>query len=308
MRRVPYAPVDIVLSLSRMATAMIQGHRTRLDMIESWADHDADTFHSFAATAKRFGVDLQSADVLDVGCGANAPMTAMLHASGVRVTGVDHYLGYRWGLGFKPARYWQYLREAGPLKTARKILGECVYDRTYFTRLSEVVGRPLTERGLDLRAMDIATLGFSDSSFDLVHSNATWEHLPDVRRANEEVARVLRPGGLAYIEIHLFPSISGGHDLPWIVPGRIELQGRIPWRHLRDPEWQAPVYLNRLRERDYLGHFTQTPSLEVIDWITEFVEGEEFVTEEIRQELDDYSVAELTRRSVIAVLRKTGRA
>jgi SAM-dependent methyltransferase len=289
-----------------MVTKMIRAHRRRLHMLESWADHDAEVFRAFAATAKHYGVDLQSADVLDVGCGANAPMTVMLHASGARVIGVDQDLGYRWGLGFNPARYRQYMREAGPLKTARKILGEYVYDRTYFTRLSTAVSWPLTERGLDLRAMDIAQLGFRDSSFDVVHSNAAWEHLPDVRRANEEVARVLRPGGLAYIEIHLFPSLSGGHDLPWIVPGRIDLQGRMPWRHLRDPEWQAPVYLNRLRERDYVDHFTGTPRLEVIDWITEFVEGEELVTEEIRQEVGDYSVVELTRRSVIAVLRKTG--
>src|SRR5882762_8857240 len=99
--------VELLLTSTRMVTQIIESHRTRRNMLQSWADHDAQTFQAFAETVGRFGVNLQSADVLDVGCGANAPMTVMLHASGARVTGVDHYLGYRWGLGFNPARYWQ---------------------------------------------------------------------------------------------------------------------------------------------------------------------------------------------------------
>jgi SAM-dependent methyltransferase len=291
-----------------MVTDIVQAHRSRRNMLRAWAAHDAETYRAFADTADRFGLDLRGVDILDLGCGANAPMSVMLHAAGARVTGVDHKLGYRWGLGFNPSRYWQYIREAGALKTARKIVGECVYDRTYFASLGASTALPLTERGLDLRAMDISRLDFEDRSFDVVHSNATWEHLPDVPAANKEVARVLRPGGLAYIEIHLFPSLSGGHDLPWIVPGRIDLAGRKEWGHLRDPHWQAPVYLNRLRERDYLNYFRQTSGIEVVDWITEFVEGEEFLTDEVRRGLPDYSAAELTKRSIVAVLKKDSSA
>ena len=89
-----------------------------------------------------------------------------------------------------------------------------------------------------------------EKTFDVVHSNATWEHVKDVEAANRTLAATLRPGGIAYIEIHLFPSLSGGHDLPWITPGRTVLGDVRPWQHLRDPDWKAPVYLNRLRERD----------------------------------------------------------
>jgi SAM-dependent methyltransferase len=287
-----------------MITNIVQNHRTRCDMLRAWAEHDASTFRAFTDTTARFGINLRSAAVLDVGCGSNAPMSLMLHAGGARVTGIDHRVGHRWGLGFKPSRYWQYARDVGPLKTARKVVGEWVYDRRYFESLSASIGLPLTEVGLDLRAMEAGRLAFDDGSFDVVHSNATWEHLADVDQANREVARVLRPGGLAYIEIHLFPSLSGGHDLPWIVPGRIELKGCQPWRHLLDPRWQAPVFLNRLRERDYLKLFTETPGLEVVDWMTEYVEGEELLTDDLLHALPDYSAAELTRRSVIAVVRK----
>ena len=223
-----------------MVTEFYREHRKRQDMLQAWAEHDVDTFRAFSRTTQRFGFDVRGADILDLGCGINAPMSVMLHAGGARVTGIDHRLGYRWGLGFKPSRYWRYAKEAGVLKAARKVAGESVYDRKYFASLAASAGLSLTEHGLDLRAMDINRLDFPDASFDVVHSNATWEHLSDVRLANQEVARVLRPGGMAYIEFHLFPSLSGGHDLPWIVPGRADLGGRLPWRHLRDATWQAP--------------------------------------------------------------------
>jgi SAM-dependent methyltransferase len=280
------------------------GHRRRLEMLQSWASHDANVYRAFMKTISDLGCVPDRTSVLDIGCGANAPVTIMLHSAGVKVTGIDGYIGYRWGLGFKPGRYWRYLQEAGIRKTARKIIGECVYDRHYYIALAQAIGCSLTEKGLDLRQMNAENLQFEDSSFDVVYSNAAWEHFADVRQVNHEVARVLRKGGIAYIEIHLFPSLSGGHDLPWIVPGKTDLGGIRPWRHLRDLSWEAPVYLNRLREKDYCRFFEETQRFEVVEWKTEFTEGEEFITEELLHELSDYTRQELTKRSVIVVLRK----
>lgn len=273
-------------------------------MLRAWAQHDADTFRRFVQSLDQLGIDTKRARVLDLGCGSNAPMTVLLHSHGARVTGADKYLGHRWGLGFRPERYAAYLREAGIAKSLRKFVGEWVYDRTYFSTLSKTVGLALSERGMDLRSMEVTKLEFDAATFDVIHSNATWEHIADVPAANRELARVLRPGGVAYIEIHLFPSLSGGHDLPWIVPGKTELGGHMAWAHLRDPQWQEPVYLNRLRERDYAANFRSTPGLEVVDWITEYTEGGSLLTDEIRSELPDYTPEELTKRSIIAVLRK----
>ena len=284
---------------------MLNGYRRRVEMLRAWANHDAEVYRAFAGTVAALDRPIERRRVLDIGCGANAPITLILHSAGVPVTGVDDYLGYRWGLGFKPSRYTSYVREVGAARTARKMIGELVYDREYYTALSREVGMPLVEKGLDLQKMNAERLAFADNSFDLIHSNATWEHLPHVDAANREVVRVLRPGGLAYIEIHLFPSLSGGHDLPWIVPGRTDLGGVTPWGHLRDPNWKAPVPLNRLRERDYRQVFERTPGLEIVDWRTEFTEGDELLTEAVERELSEYSRDELTRRSIIVVVRKT---
>ena len=276
-------------------------------MLTAWATHDAEVYRAFVDTVAALDRPIAQRRVLDIGCGANAPISLILHSSGVPVTGIDDYLGFRWGLGFKPSRYASYLREVGATRTARKMVGELLYDRHYYAALSRAIGSPLFEEGLDLRKMNAEQLAFADGSFDLIHSNATWEHLPNVAAANREVARVLRPGGLAYIEIHLFPSLSGGHDLPWIVPGRTDLGGVTPWGHLRDPQWRAPVHLNRLRERDYRHHFECTRGLEIVQWRTEYTEGDQWLTKTLEGELSDYSREELTKRSIIVVVRKTSR-
>jgi SAM-dependent methyltransferase len=283
---------------------MVNGYSARVAMLQAWAAHDADTFRVFTETARKNGVDPFRARVLDVGCGSNAPMSVLLHSAGATVTGIDAYVGHRWGLGFKPSRYIAYLQEAGALKTLRKLAGEFVYDRHYYATLAEKTGLTLTEKNLDLRKGDVHSVPIPDGSVDLVHSNATWEHVPDVAEANRQIARVLQPGGLAFIEIHLFPSLSGGHDLPWIVPGKIEMGDVIPWQHLRNPAWQAPVFLNRLRERDYDRLFRSTPHLEIVEWRTEYTEGQQLLTEEIRAELPGYSDEELTKRSIIVVARR----
>jgi SAM-dependent methyltransferase len=294
-------PLDLMNSL-------IARHITRREMLRAWAAQDIDVFNGFCRTVTQLlATPIADLRILDLGCGSNAPMTVLLHAAGCRVTGADAELGLRWGLGFSPARLTAYGRQAGLLKAARKALGELVYDRFYFKHLAALSTLPLADEGLDIRRMEVGALELPSESFDAVHSNATWEHVRDVASANREVARVLKPGGVAYIEIHLFPSLSGGHDLPWTVPGKTVMGDVTPWRHLRNPSWQPPVFLNRLREADYRAMFESTDDLEIVDWRTEFTEGQELLTREIQSSLEAYTAEELTKRSIIVVARKRQR-
>jgi SAM-dependent methyltransferase len=283
---------------------LLTQHKKRLSMLKAWALHDASIYRTFIETLQRYGYAFDGMRILDMGCGANAPLTLMLHSAGAHITGVDAYIGHRWGLGFRLRRYVSYVKEAGLVRTLRKSIGELVYDRHYYISLTDALGFDLTEKGIDLREVAAEDLPFDDETFDAIYSNATWEHLVDVRTVNQEVARVLRPGGLAYIEIHLFPSLSGGHDLPWIVPGKTEMGNIAPWGHLRNASWQAPVYLNRLREKDYHRLFAETPKLEIVEWITEYTEGEGLITDELLEELSDYTEEELTKRSIVVIIRK----
>jgi SAM-dependent methyltransferase len=54
----------------------------------------------------------------------------------------------------------------------------------------------------DLRVADAENLPFADASFDIVYSWGVLHHSPDTRRCFAEVARVLRPGGVARILIY----------------------------------------------------------------------------------------------------------
>lgn len=285
----------------------MNGYSFRREQLRAWATHDAHIYRSFRETVERVtGRPVTALRVLDLGCGSNAPMTLLLHAAGCRVTGVDAVVGHRWGLGIRPGRYSAYFREAGLARTLRKLAGELAFDSLYYRTLASATGLRLSEAGLDLQAMDVQNPKLPRDTFDVIHSNATWEHVADVNAANRTVAAALRPGGIAYIEIHLFPSLSGGHDLPWITPGKTELGDVLPWQHLRKADWQAPVFLNRLREQDYRRAFENTKGLSILEWRTEFTEGKDLVTPAILEELEGYNADELTKRSIIVVARKEG--
>jgi SAM-dependent methyltransferase len=104
---------------------------------------------------------------------------------------------------------------------------------------------------LSVLRMSATKMTFADGSFDLVLSCSVLEHIDDSRAALEEVVRVLRPGGVAFISLHLYTSHSGQHD------PKIFAQGRpvAPlWPHLR-PEHAHSVgssaFLNRMRLDDW---------------------------------------------------------
>ena len=73
---------------------------------------------------------------------------------------------------------------------------------------AESVGRVqtrLTLRDLpyqDLRQGSVLDLPFADASFDLVFSHGVLHHVPDIRQAQQEICRVLRPGGELVIMVY----------------------------------------------------------------------------------------------------------
>jgi SAM-dependent methyltransferase len=68
-----------------------------------------------------------------------------------------------------------------------------------------------------IQRMEGGRIPFPDHTFDVVCSNFVLEHIPDLRSAAAEMARVLRPGG---VMVHLFPDKSvwrEGHcELPFL--------------------------------------------------------------------------------------------
>ena len=106
-----------------------------------------------------------------------------------------------------------------------------------------------------LCVMDVCGMSFPENSFDFVYSRSVLHHLPQPVTAINEIARVLRPGGVAYVSIHPYTSETGCLDPRIYTDRRHEVLG---WQHLRPGargKVQPPnVYLNRLRLEEWRSY------------------------------------------------------
>jgi len=266
----------------------------------------AATYHSAnldaRAAAERYtGRDLTELDVLEIGAGQRFPLSLLVHPAGARVVGIDMDEVTPRAGARQLVAVW---RRNGPERALKTLVRRALFDRAFYRDLARVFGAPLRTDGLDLRVMDACALGFPDESFDCILSVSVFEHIYDVDAAAREMARVLRPGGVAYVDICLFPGISGGHHPDWFEPEAVRPRAVPPWNHLRQ-DLQAPdVYLNRLRRDDYLAAFRR--HLEVLE-LTCRRQGEAHFTEEVGRELPGYSPDDLLTGSMLVVLGKGSR-
>lgn len=263
-----------------------------------FARHD---FNNFQAVKNRYerhtGQSLSGKRILDIGCGQRYPHLLLLAGCGNQISGIDLEIvgpGYR--------KYLKMLKENGWERSLKSFLRQLFFDHLYFAELSRLSGFPLNRKNLDIRWADATSVPFPDNHFDLIVSTAVFEHIADVPAAVKEVARVLKPRGLCDIEIHLFTSISGGHNLTWHDPDGNPSRTVPPWDHLRKNLFPTHVYLNRLREHEYRNIFSRY--LSILDWVSLKFEGEKFLTPEIEKELSAFSREELLKKNIVVVGQK----
>lgn len=266
----------------------------------------ADDFRTYLAARQRLAGYLGGAvtgkRMLDVGCGQHYPETLLYHNDGNQITGIDLDVV---GVGPSLRKYAAIARQNGFKRAAKSLVRELAFDPLYYGELERLYGRKLA-RSVDLRAADAARLPFEADSFDLVVSTNAFEHIEDLDGAVGEVARVLKPGGLAHIDIHLYTSLSGGHHLEWTFPAREQARRVPPWDHLRANHHAVDYYLNRARWNDYRASFER--HLVIVAWLPGRREGERFLTPAVRAELAAYSDDELLTRNIIVVATRRGGA
>jgi len=244
--------------------------------------------------------EIKELRVLDLGCGQTATQTVLFTADGADTVGVDVEVPtYAMGLG----TIVKVVRTNGIERAIKSFLRHWLFDRRFFRGLAAPYGGRLPFDQLDVRLMDATALSFADDSFDFVSSAWVFEHIADVAAAVGEVNRVLRPSGIAWINAHLFPSLSGGHNLDWHDPDG-NPSGKVPaWDHLRDSRYPANVHLNRLRLEDYRRIFAD--AVDVVDEALTF-QGVGLLTPAIKEELSKkgYTREDLTTASVRFLCRK----
>ncbi len=173
--------------------------------------------------------------------------------------------------------------------------------------------------------MSASDMWFKDNMFDLVISNAVFEHVKDAKAVLQEVFRVLKPGGGIYAHWNPHSSfLMGGHDIgvPFLHPwAHLRLSKeehvKILAKMLNDPELlrtanppehtitpeRAKTYanspdllfkhmdddLNKLRIRDLLTYAREV-GFEIVHSGHHFRdEHAKYLTPEIRAELSDYT-------------------
>jgi len=254
----------------RYAWQLLQGHR-------SWMEQTTGQQRQ-RDIAPYLDTD-QSLRVLDLANGRLRPQYTLLRAAGHDVYGIDFVN--------RPFASWK----DQAYRAARRL---------YTWRL----GLPLQiAAGRTLACGDVGALPYADNTFDLVSSIAAFEHFLDVPAVVAELHRVLRPGGVAWISIHLFTSPSGGHNLSFVeVPLRTIPQGIDAWDHLRKRRLPFSVPLNEWRKDQYLATFAR--QFELLQHYCATCEGENLLTPQIAAELSDYSRDELTCSAYVIVARK----
>jgi ubiquinone/menaquinone biosynthesis C-methylase UbiE len=151
---------------------------------------------------------------------------------------------------------------------------------------------------------NVGALPFPDGYFDLAISAAAFEHFLDVPTVVAELQRILRPGGVAWVSIHLFTSPTGGHNLSFTeFPLRTVPAGVDAWDHLRKRRLPFTVPLNEWRKEQYLDVFAR--HFEILAHYCGMREGEDLLTPEVEAALSGYSRDELTCASLIIMARKT---
>ena len=155
----------------------------------------------------------------------------------------------------------------------------------------------------NLACGNVANLPYMDESFQLVTSVAAFEHFLDVPGVISEIHRVLCPGGVAWIHIHLFSSPSGAHNISLTeIPLTKIPQGFDPWDHLRERRLPITVPLNEWRLHQYFDAFSS--KFTILNNYTLLREGEHFLTPEIENDLIDYTRNELTSGSFRIIVQK----
>lgn len=225
--------------------------RTR-SLVEEAGDAAAQGRWFDAEVVAALGSGLAGKKVLIIGPGQTLREWWVYSSLGADVVGIDLDVV---PVGPDVMAYYDLLKKNGPVRFAktlgRKVLG---IDRAYEAALARALGLKRLRPGR-LIAADASRMPFATGEFDVVYSFSVFEHLESPDAVMKEVARVLRPGGFAYVSTHLYSSEGGCHDLRIFAGDRKD----IPlWAHLRPQHHhtvQEGCYMNKLRAADLERQF-----------------------------------------------------
>ncbi len=230
----------------------------------------------------QWGGHIEDAHVLDMGCGdsINSLLVALWPVESV--VGIDMELS---------------LLEAVERRDRVRVLASHVCRQA---KLSGDIDEILDRLPIRLLKMDATSMAFGDASHDLLISRSAIEHIASVEKAFDEIARVVRPGGLIYLSTDPYFSPRGCHK-----SGIVD----IPWAHTRlsldefrrfVTESEGPEQaLRRCRRLETLNPYT------IREW-REKIEACPFDILEWREERSDFAETLLDEYSEVTETTRAG--
>lgn len=113
--------------------------------------------------------------------------------------------------------------------------------------------------------MDITAINKDDNSFDFILCSHVLEHVPDDKLAMRELFRVLKPGGIAILQVPLDKGLDVTNEDPAINSAELREQHYGHWDHLRQ---YGLDYKNRLEQAGFV--------VDVNDFNAKFSEADRF--------------------------------
>jgi ubiquinone/menaquinone biosynthesis C-methylase UbiE len=135
-----------------------------------------------------------------------------------------------------------------------------------FSETAVCMGRAFADAqpspAVDWQTADILQLPFRDASFDTVFSFETIEHVADPGTAAQELARVLKPGGVLFLTTPNYLSVTGLYRLYLRLTGRRYTEEGQPINNFvmlpRVIRWVTHAGL-RIEEASSFGHYRLRP-------------------------------------------------
>jgi SAM-dependent methyltransferase len=267
-----------------------------IDMVEEYRN----TFAKYSIGNKPLG------RVLEIGYGARPICLIVMQSMGLDARGIDLDRPILKGT---VTEFAQVLRRNGLDRCLKSLVRHTLFDRSERNALAKALRsrgyeyRVDTERFLVGNAAQLDTAG---GGFDLIVSEDVFEHIPkiDLEQVVGNMVHLLNPGGVAIVQPCIFTGITGGHFFEWyphLVDADIERRSK-PWDHLRDNAYPANCYLNRLTRSDFRSMLSKHFS--IVEETEKYPDlGRQYLTDDVRVELAEYSEHELLSNNVKYVLR-----
>ncbi len=105
---------------------------------------------------------------------------------------------------------WLYLKEETDFLSAPKKVLHIAPEQCFYGRFRKMKNLDYTTADLNSPladiSLDVQNMPLEDNTYDVVFCNHVLEHVPDDNKAMREILRVLKPGGMAIIQVPLNPA------------------------------------------------------------------------------------------------------